>query len=93
MDARTLRPPAETGCLPLEAVRAYDVRGRVGEHFRAEHARRLGLAYAALARGRGLRRIAVGRVVLLTFQGRYTIILAGLIPRKVQNDPSKETQS
>ncbi len=79
MDDGALRPPAESACLPPEAVRAYDVRGRVGEHFEVRHARRLGLAYAALARGRGLRRIAVGRDGRLTSPALEAELVDGLV--------------
>ena len=68
----------ETGCLPLAAVRAYDVRGRVGEHFEIAHGRCLGLAYAALARERGLRRIAVGRDGRLTSPALEAALVEGL---------------
>ena len=71
--------PAPGGCLPPEAVRAYDVRGRVGEHFQVEHGRSLGLAYAALARSRGLRRIAVGRDGRLTSPAIEAQLVGGLV--------------
>jgi phosphomannomutase len=43
------------------AVRANDIRGRAGREVTAEGVRRLGLAFADLARSRGLSRIAVAR--------------------------------
>ncbi len=43
------------------AVRAYDIRGKVPSQIEAADAYALGLAYAAQARGRGLRCIGVGR--------------------------------
>ncbi len=79
MDDGALRPPAATGCLPAEAVRAYDVRGRVGEHFQVSHGRCLGLAYAALARSRGLSRIAVGRDGRLTSPAIEAELVDGLV--------------
>ena len=65
-------------CLPPAAVRAYDVRGRVGEHFDIPHGRSLGLAYAALARARGLSRIAVGRDGRLTSPALEAALIDGL---------------
>jgi phosphomannomutase len=44
-----------------EVVRSYDLRGVVGRQLGLGDARQLGLAYAAWAHARGLRRIAVGR--------------------------------
>lgn len=67
------------GCLPPQAVRAYDVRGRVGEHLQVEHGRRLGLAYAAAARSRGLRRIGVGRDGRLTSPAIEARLVEGLV--------------
>ena len=82
-DAVTERPrPAEAAsgpCLPPAAVRAYDVRGRVGEHFDIGHGRSLGLAYATLARERGLRRIAVGRDGRLTSPALEAALVEGLV--------------
>src|SRR3954468_19078628 len=43
------------------AARANDIRGRAGREVTAEGVRRLGLAFADLARSRGLGRIAVAR--------------------------------
>ncbi len=65
-------------CLPAAAVRAYDVRGRVGEHFQVAHGRSLGLAYAALARSRGLRTVAVGRDGRLTSPALEAALVEGL---------------
>ena len=79
MDEASPGAPAESGCLPAEAVRAYDVRGRVGEHFQVSHGRCLGLAYAALARGRGLKRIAVGRDGRLTSPAIEAQLVDGLV--------------
>ncbi|WP_217433894.1 phosphomannomutase/phosphoglucomutase [Caulobacter sp. S45] len=42
-------------------MRAYDIRGKVPGQIEGSDAHALGLAYAALARARGLRRIGVGR--------------------------------
>ena len=80
MDDGALRTAAEpSGCLPAAAVRAYDVRGRVGEHFQVSHGRCLGLAYAALARERGLSRIAVGRDGRLTSPAIEAQLTDGLV--------------
>lgn len=79
MEAAAAPTRAASGCLPSEAVRAYDVRGRVGEHFQVEHGRCLGLAYAALARSRGLRRIAVGRDGRLTSPAIEAQLVDGLV--------------
>ena len=65
-------------CLPAAAVRAYDVRGRVGDPLLVEHGRSLGLAYAALARARDLRRIGVGRDGRLTSPALEAELVAGL---------------
>ncbi len=73
---RAEAPPSR--CLPPAAVRAYDVRGRVGDPLRIEHGRSLGLAYAALARAQGLRRIAVGRDGRLTSPALEAELVAGL---------------
>ena len=48
------------------AIRAFDIRGQVGRDLSTADARRLGQAYAAQARRRGLRRIGVGRDGRLT---------------------------
>lgn len=66
-------------CLPSGAVRAYDVRGRVGELLEPRHGRCLGLAYAALARARGLSRIAVGRDGRLTSPALEASLVDGLV--------------
>ena len=71
--------PGVRGCLPPEAVRAYDVRGRVGEHLKVEHGRCLGLAFAAVARARGLKRIAVGRDGRLTSPALEARLVDGLV--------------
>jgi phosphomannomutase/phosphoglucomutase len=44
-----------------DIVRAYDVRGRVGEDINPEVFRQVGRAYATLVRRRGGRRVAVGQ--------------------------------
>jgi phosphomannomutase len=54
-------------------------RGRAGREVTAEGVRRLGLAYAALARSRGLCRIAVGRDGRLSSPGLERALVAGLV--------------
>ena len=54
-------PDADRSRLGPGAVRAYDIRGRVGPEIHAQGARALGLSYAAVARGQGVRRVGVGR--------------------------------
>jgi phosphomannomutase len=57
--AERLRP--EPGRIRPEAIRAYDIRGVAGRDIDPSGAYGLGLAYAAVARGKGLSRIGVGR--------------------------------
>lgn len=59
--AADLRARAPRSTIHPDAIRAYDIRGVVGRHLTAPAMRALGQSYAALARERGLRRIAVGR--------------------------------
>jgi phosphomannomutase len=61
------------------ALRAYDIRGVVGRDLDAGDARALGLAYAALARARGLRRIAVQRDGRLSSPWMEEALVAGLL--------------
>lgn len=67
--------------LPIhpDAIRAYDIRGTVGEHLSAEGFRRLGLNFASLARRRGLRRIAVGRDGRTTSPELEAAVIEGLV--------------
>ncbi|HEX2558785.1 phosphomannomutase/phosphoglucomutase [Phenylobacterium sp.] len=53
--------PAGQRKIHPRAVRAYDIRGRVGEEIDADGAYGLGRSYAAAAKAAGLSRIAVGR--------------------------------
>ncbi|HWF99050.1 MAG TPA: phosphomannomutase/phosphoglucomutase [Steroidobacteraceae bacterium] len=62
-----------------EAVRAYDLRGVVGRQLDLCDARQLGLAYAAWARARGARRIAVGRDGRLSSPDLERMLIEGLI--------------
>ena len=61
------------------AVRAYDVRGEVGRDLDAAGARHVGGVYAALARERGARRIALGRDGRLTSPELEAALLEGLL--------------
>jgi phosphomannomutase len=61
-----------------EAVRSYDLRGVVGRQLDLCDARQLGLAYAAWARARGLRRIAVGRDGRLSSPDLERVLIEGL---------------
>ena len=61
-----------------EAVRANDIRGRAGREVTARGVRRLGLAFADLARSRGLGRIAVARDGRRSSPGLERALVAGL---------------
>jgi phosphomannomutase len=80
MRPRAVFRPARPG-RPIHpcAVRAYDIRGVAGRDVTAEGVRRLGFAYAALARSRGLRRIAVGRDGRLSSPGLERALVTGLV--------------
>jgi phosphomannomutase len=62
-----------------EAVRSYDLRGVVGRQLDLCDARQLGLAYAAWARARGARRIAVGRDGRLSSPDLERVLIEGLV--------------
>lgn len=62
-----------------EAVRSYDLRGVIGRQLDLCDARQLGLAYAAWARARGLRRIAVGRDGRLSSPDFERVLIEGLV--------------
>lgn len=61
------------------AVRSYDLRGVVGRQLDLCDARQLGLAYAAWAQARGLRRIAVGRDGRLSSPDLDRVLIEGLV--------------
>lgn len=61
------------------ALRAYDIRGVVGRDLDAGDARALGLAYAALARAKGRRRIAVQRDGRLSSPWMEAALVEGLL--------------
>ena len=66
------------------AVRAYDIRGVAGREVTAAGVRALGLSYAALARERGLTRIAVGRDGRLSSPGLERALVGGLVAGGLQ---------
>ena len=78
-DAPPARPRMRTG-----AIRAFDIRGVVGPDLDAQDARLLGGAYAALARERGLHRIAVARDGRLTSPGLEAALVEGLVAGGLQ---------
>lgn len=69
----TLRP------INPAAVRSYDIRGRVGDQLGPDDAYALGLAYAAMARSRCKRRIAVCRDGRLTSPELEKALICGLV--------------
>jgi phosphomannomutase len=71
-------PPRHGGRVDAAAVRAYDIRGVAGRDIDADGARALGLSYAAVARARGLRTIAVGRDGRLSSPGLERALVQGL---------------
>jgi len=60
-------------------VRTYDLRGRVGDTLSAADAHGLGLAFAAYARARGARRLAVARDGRLSSPALAASLIEGLI--------------
>lgn len=66
------------------SIRAYDIRGKVGRDLDEGDARALGLAYAALARRRGLHRIAVQRDGRLSSPAMEAALVGGLLDGGVQ---------
>ncbi|HJS90736.1 MAG TPA: phosphomannomutase/phosphoglucomutase [Steroidobacteraceae bacterium] len=62
-----------------ELVRSYDLRGVYGRQLDLGDARQLGLAYAAWARARALRRIAVGRDGRLSSPELERALIEGLV--------------
>jgi phosphomannomutase len=72
------RPQTGAGIDP-RAVRAYDIRGRVGREIDERGARALGLSYAAVARGRGARRVAVGYDGRLSSPALEAALVDGLV--------------
>jgi phosphomannomutase len=60
-------------------VRAYDIRGEVGKQLTADDARALGLAFATVAAGKDLRRIAVSRDGRLSSPDLQDSLIEGLL--------------
>ena len=71
--------PPPRARMRTSAVRAFDIRGVVGRDLDAEDARLLGGAYAAQARGRGLREVAVARDGRLTSPELEAGLVEGLV--------------
>ncbi len=75
----SLADPRIRGCIRPAAVRAYDIRGKVPSQIETGDAHALGLAYAAQARDRGLRRIGVGRDGRTTSPELEAALVRGLV--------------
>ncbi len=75
----SLADPPHSGCVRPAGVRAYDIRGKVPSQIEVEDAHALGLAYAAQARARGLRRIGVGRDGRTTSPEFEAALVRGLV--------------
>jgi len=68
-------------------VRSYDIRGRVGEQLGEGDANALGLAFATVARNRGLRRIAVCRDGRLSSPALERALIKGLLAGGMHVNP------
>jgi phosphomannomutase/phosphoglucomutase len=58
--------------------REYDIRGIVGSELTDDHAEQIGLAYATLARGKGLKTVTVGRDGRLSSPALHGRLVKGL---------------
>ena len=74
----SLAEPSPMGCVRAPAVRAYDIRGKAPSQIDTDDAYALGIAYAAQARARGLRRIGVGRDGRITSPQFEAALVRGL---------------
>ena len=73
------RRPAPALPIHPDAIRAYDIRGSVGEQVLAAGFRRIGQAFATMAGVQGLRRIAVGRDGRTTSPDLEQALVEGLV--------------
>ncbi|MDB5572192.1 MAG: Phosphomannomutase [Hyphomicrobiales bacterium] len=69
----------ELSLIHPDAIRAYDIRGRAGQHLTPASFEALGLSYATLARQRGRSRIGVARDGRLSSPALEAGLVAGLV--------------